>query len=558
MDLKKKLRPGKILLVLLGAAVIGGAITAVPVVIAARARLIKELPGQFDEYFAGPITTGPIGMVLDPPAVRTVGSHMVFPVTSEFEIVIWDSSMQVGMGPISLFRLATEIGWPPVMDTSISDAKILIRKREKPERIPHGIFADVPSTRKKFWSFTTDIVDSDLHFFTFPATEKFIEGIRLPMLRITKCRITTVNAHNKIEGEGLMSLEKGQLVNVPVKYTLEQDRTNKKMFHFWFEMEAGTFQGQWYFSEEPAWVTKFEIRDAKKFCLLMVRDPKCGTWDYKTKMRGTVVSDAKWKVHKFDSWFEFRQPVLNKPIREVVFSGNAKGTYFWDTTSIKFESLDAQGPLGKIHYVGDWLMLENRYVANVDFSTDDFNVWNTLLEGFGLPPGGATFKGEFDIPFDRINDWQLAGDFRFEGYRLTQVDQARSFMRFLKITEDGADEDELIFPESQGIGLEIRKGSGGKLKMRGGKLYTPDFSIHTETMNVKLIGYVDFISDQYDCYLKFQGLKQVDRMLTYIPLLGRLWDKPENSILDLNFRIVGPLKSPLFKPVYSIPDVPPL
>jgi len=50
-------------------------------------------------------------------------------------------------------------------------------------------------------------------------------------------------------------------------------------------------------------------------------------------------------------------------------------------------------------------------------------------------------------------------------------------------------------------------------------------------------------------------LRQVDKLLGYIPLFGIILDTRNESILNLNFQITGPFNAPTIKPVYRIPGL---
>lgn len=150
----------------------------------------------------------------------------------------------------------------------------------------------------------------------------------------------------------------------------------------------------------------------------------------------------------------------------------------------------------------------------------------------------------------------MTGKFEFGGYKLSEVEHAKSFMQFLKITEHGADADEVVFPATQGIGLEIRKGSGGFFRLENGDLSLDDFTITTETMSAKFDGDINLMEESLDLGMRFYGFKQVNQLISGIPVVGDPIGKDDLRTLEMNFRIYGDVRHPSIRPDYSIPLIP--
>ncbi len=507
---------------------------------------------QFQELFAeyvhdGRLDVGQWNILILPPGLISSGGFSYFPISKNYDVRLENPAFHF---KLNLFGQSGDD-----QELSLSHARIVLGKRAAPGPIPAGIFSTLPDDEQSDTSIKIDLFDSEIYLAKSVLPEKIFapEGL---LLKISHAALIYRKGLLNGSGDGFLFVPQAQSGNLPISFSFQEQPGGNNEYSFELQSTHASARGVLYYGKkDPDWKVEFDTADFGRICPYLLPSG-CTAFPYFLKATGTTTADLEWNRCFTNFIYNISLPVRERVLKSVDFGGIGSADYIRSTNFVPDLRLRGDGLLGVGLFTGTIDLNDLRMKGNFDLKIPHLNEYNGFFPGnSGLPPGEAQLNAAVDILWKDLAKSSADGEFKFGGYRMTAVDQGKGLMKFLKITGEGADDDEIVFPQAQSIGLEIKGGSGGHFTLRNGKLYYANFSIYTDTMNAFLKGSLDIVFNRYDTYLKFQGLRQVDRLLGYIPFFGIILDTRNESILNLNFHITGPLDAPTISPVYRIPEI---
>jgi len=82
----------------------------------------------------------------------------------------------------------------------------------------------------------------------------------------------------------------------------------------------------------------------------------------------------------------------------------------------------------------------------------------------------------------------------------------------------------------------------GTLRLHKGVLSTEDLVLDTSIARVTLRGGYDVVHDRMDAEVTLQPMEQLDLVLDYLPVLGRVISGPDGTVVVFHYALHGPLK----------------
>lgn len=98
-------------------------------------------------------------------------------------------------------------------------------------------------------------------------------------------------------------------------------------------------------------------------------------------------------------------------------------------------------------------------------------------------------------------------------------------------------------PDMAKEGMPFQKMTG-TMKLESGLLQGEDLWIHSEAMDMSLVGNYDINTHRIDALLGIKPLKTVDKIITNLPIAGWLLAGEERSLVTAHFQISGEAKDP--------------
>jgi len=506
-----------------------------------------------DRLLEGRVDVSRIAWLFFPPSLEALGVNLSFPVSESMEVVIADPSLLVRFD-LFAFLKNQDLSESEEIEISGSDMTILLKDRADRKKIEKGIFVRGGPSSALHPDIIIKVYDSDI-FLSREINPERIAGPRFRLFHVEQGEIRYRESRLQIKGRGTLDIPGGAKGALPLELTFDQKEAHGSVFKFTAATPLGTGSGELDLDRTgKEWNASYTVGNFFPLCPYLF-SKGCDVFPYSLSFSGGVTADLEWLTASYFAQYRVSVPV-DRPIERIAFSGESSGTYIRHQARVNSLQVKAAGDLGNFVFQGDYDIQSQSSPGVLSLDIEHLNLYNGLLTGDGwIPPGHAVIHAKSVLHFSDMLESDMEGQLDFGGYRLSEVGQGKSLMRFLKITDEGVDEDELVFTKSQGIGVEIKSGSGGAFRLSGGKIYFSKFAVYTDTMNMFLTGDLDLRKNEYNAYLKFQGLRQVDKLLGYIPLFGIILDTRNESILNLNFQITGPFNAPTIKPVYRIPGL---
>ncbi|RMF45986.1 MAG: AsmA family protein, partial [Deltaproteobacteria bacterium] len=82
------------------------------------------------------------------------------------------------------------------------------------------------------------------------------------------------------------------------------------------------------------------------------------------------------------------------------------------------------------------------------------------------------------------------------------------------------------------------------LAIEDGRLSSEDLLIHSEAMDISMVGSYDMPGAEIDAVAALKPLRTVDKIITKIPIAGWILGGREKSLVTAQFRINGPAADP--------------
>ena len=100
--------------------------------------------------------------------------------------------------------------------------------------------------------------------------------------------------------------------------------------------------------------------------------------------------------------------------------------------------------------------------------------------------------------------------------------------------------------DKEGMPFNLLEGS---LRIAEGRMHTEDLRIHSEAMNLSLVGSQGLVDNSLDFTLGIMPLRTVDKVVTSIPLAGWVLGGEDKALLTAYFRIAGTSNKPQVTPI---------
>jgi uncharacterized protein YhdP len=213
---------------------------------------------------------------------------------------------------------------------------------------------------------------------------------------------------------------------------------------------------------------------------------------------------------------------------------------------IRLEDLRAGLGAGNVSLLGEASKEQDRFPFSLQFSleqipSEDLIRWLNGAPGFLQGP--ATLQGDIRGTYDPHSRWSssLSGNVTLESSEgvIQRYDLLAKILTLVNVTQWS----KIRLGDLQAKGIPYRS-IQGLLHIENGTLSTENLQVDSNIALANLNGTYDFLKDHMGLLLSLRPMEQLDQVLDLLPVVGKVVQGPDGTIVIFYYRLEGPLKNP--------------
>ena len=213
---------------------------------------------------------------------------------------------------------------------------------------------------------------------------------------------------------------------------------------------------------------------------------------------------------------------------------------------IRLEEVQAGIGQGRVALFGEAGKDQQRFPFSVQFSLKEV-LSEDLIRSFSATPeflqGPATLQGDIRGIYDPRGRWSssLSGKVAIESGEgvIQRYDLLAKVLTLVNMTQWS----KIRLTDLQARGIPYRS-IQGNLQIENGTLSTQDLQVDSNVAVFNLNGTYDFLQDHMRLLLSLRPMEQLDEVLDLLPVVGRVVQGPDGTIVIFYYRLEGPRNNP--------------